>query len=290
MEASPSNGQTAPSPQPPPGPAPQQQGAGLVLCSPSIAKLALALAKAQGEFTHAVAKHVAKVEGKEGKQGYSYNYASMAEVIDATAPALAKHELAVLCQVLRRTPTAVTLRSTLVHSSGEWAASQLDMPLPERCRPQDFGAVVTYGQRYLYLALIRAAAGDDNDAQDVAGDRHWEPDPEEAHRLSQKAAKKREAEKKAAPKSDAPAPAGFAKPNLDKPIVIFGKDKKGKFIAELTGEQLEAAIKAGQGWLEKNAQHDSRTDMQLNVQQLEAELKTRLAAAEVEGAQMGEAQ
>jgi hypothetical protein len=128
--------------------------------SDTIGELAGALAKAQGEMSSV---------GK-GKQGYGYKYADLASIIDAARPALSKNELAVSqSHTLMRNPTkpSVLTQTLLMHSSGEWIKSSLDIPLvpmKQLSVPQMIGVSASYSRRYLYQAIVGLAAEEDTDA------------------------------------------------------------------------------------------------------------------------------
>ncbi len=127
--------------------------------SPNIGDLAEALAKAQGSFTGV---------GK-GKQGYGYKYADLASVIDTSRKGLSENGLAVVqSHMLKRNPgkPSVLTQTMLMHSSGEWIKSSLEIPLTEMKQltiPQIIGVAATYGRRYAYQAIVGTASEEDSD-------------------------------------------------------------------------------------------------------------------------------
>jgi hypothetical protein len=80
-------------------------------------KLADALAKAQAEFKAIKKDKTAKVRMKAGGE-YSYNYADLSSVIDATKEALSKNGLAIM-QPVEFQGERLVLHTKLLHSSGE---------------------------------------------------------------------------------------------------------------------------------------------------------------------------
>ena len=130
--------------------------------SETIGELAGALAKAQGEM-----KSVNK-----GAQGYGYKYADLAAVIETAKPALSKHGLSIVqTHTLKRNATnpSVVTQTLLMHSSGEWIKSSLDLPIimmKQLTIVQCIGLVSSYGRRYSYQAIVGIAAEEDNDASD----------------------------------------------------------------------------------------------------------------------------
>lgn len=64
----------------------------------------------------------------------------------------------------------VTVATTLLHTSGEWLAASVSMPLT-KSDPQGVGSAITYARRYLLSALLSLTAEDDdgNAASGVGG-------------------------------------------------------------------------------------------------------------------------
>ena len=127
--------------------------------SDSIGNLAGALSKAQGEMTGV---------GK-AKAGYGYKYADLASVIDSARGPLSKNGLAVSqTHTLMRNPgkPSILTQTILMHESGEWLKSSLDIPLTpmkQLSTPQIIGVAATYSRRYSYQAIIGLAAEEDTD-------------------------------------------------------------------------------------------------------------------------------
>lgn len=119
--------------------------------SATCGKLAAALAKAQGDF-----KAISRT--REVKAGpYSFTYAPLDEVLDATREALVGNGLAVT-QLL----SGDTLRTALIHSSGEWVASSISIaPIPAKV--QELGSRLTYLRRYAIAAVLGVAPEEDDD-------------------------------------------------------------------------------------------------------------------------------
>lgn len=140
------------------------------LTSPTVGKVALALAKAQGAFLQLSKNCEGRVsyEGRDGKAGGSYvfHYADLSAVVDATREALAANELAVVS--ITNAKLGI-LRVALVHSSGEWLASDGLIPNPTQVGPQRYGSAVTYAKRYQFTGLVFEAADDDDDANAAEG-------------------------------------------------------------------------------------------------------------------------
>ena len=131
--------------------------------------LTAALAAFQAELPRVRKDQEGKIQGKDGKQGYSYSYASLDDISPIVLPALARQGIAWKCSP-RITDRAYVLVGTLAHVSGE--SDTAEWPLPTGATPQTLGGALTYGRRYLLLAMTGVApGGDDDDAS--AAEQHY---------------------------------------------------------------------------------------------------------------------
>ena len=126
--------------------------------SENVGDLAGALAKAQGEMSN----------GAKGKQGYGYKYMELGALVDIARPALSKHEIAVLQthELVKGTAPSVVTHTTVMHVSGQWHKSSLELPIkvmPQLSQAQMVGVNCTYGRRYALQAICLIAAEDDTD-------------------------------------------------------------------------------------------------------------------------------
>ena len=128
--------------------------------SQTIGALAEALAKAQGSMESPAKTKRAKIESQKGS--YSYTYADLSDIIDATRKPLSENGLSV-AQIISYDGAALILTTQLQHASGEWLRSTYPLPLHQR--PQDQGSAITYARRYALCALLGIAAEDDDDGQ-----------------------------------------------------------------------------------------------------------------------------
>lgn len=124
--------------------------------SQEINELALALSKLQGEINDV---------GKN-KQGYGYTYADLGSVLEIARPLLAKHGLSVT-QLPQSAGEKVSVETLLMHSSGQWISSTIEMQV-ERGKnmslAQAVGSVITYARRYSLAAILGIAQVDDDAA------------------------------------------------------------------------------------------------------------------------------
>jgi len=117
--------------------------------SQEISELAAALAAAQGAMKNAVMNRT--------NPHFKSRYADLAAIWDAARQPLSANGLAVV-----QTIGDGVLHTRLLHTSGQWIASE--HPLPMSGRPQEIGSALTYARRYSLSALIGIAADEDDDA------------------------------------------------------------------------------------------------------------------------------
>lgn len=87
-------------------------------------------------------------------------YADLAEVVEATVPALNANGIAVM-QSPGFDGELVTVTTTLLHESGAYVSGTLSMR-PTKNDPQGVGSAITYARRYALLAMTGAAPEDDD--------------------------------------------------------------------------------------------------------------------------------
>lgn len=131
-------------------------------------KYALALSKAQGEF-----KPIVK-DSKANLGTYSYNYAPLPNIIDATRPALVKYELA-CTQIVDFINGQCVLITMLIHSSGEFQKGHYPLPDPAVKKPQEFASYLTYARRYQMQSMLGVAADEDDDGNLANGNKPAAP-------------------------------------------------------------------------------------------------------------------
>lgn len=138
----------------------------LIQTSPALGNLAGALAKAQAAYNVIRRSREVTVATRTGGK-YTFNYAPLDTVLDAVGPALSANGLSVT-QELSGTRDAGFLTTTLMHESGEWRASTLQLP-GSASTAQEFGSQVTYARRYAIQCVLGVAAEEDDDANAADG-------------------------------------------------------------------------------------------------------------------------
>jgi hypothetical protein len=124
--------------------------------SDSLKELAPALAKAQA------AMKAATMDGENPH--FRSRYATLASINDAVKKPLADHGLCVVQGVGAGEGTA-KVSTMILHSSGEWIASELALPVGERATPQAIGSAISYGRRYGLAALCGVVSDTDDDGE-----------------------------------------------------------------------------------------------------------------------------
>lgn len=118
-----------------------------------------ALAKAQGEMA---------VSGLNNENPYfKSKYASLADIVKASRPVLAKNGLCVTQQLLAGDDGQLILRTLLGHSSGQWMETRVRIS-PAKNDVQALGSYITYMRRYSYAALVGVVATDEDDDGECA--------------------------------------------------------------------------------------------------------------------------
>ena len=169
----------------------------IVRFSPTCGALFGALATAQGEFTDVERTLKAKIESTRAK--YEYAYAPLDEVLSAVRPALSKNGLAIM-QFPFTSRGALTVRTMLGHSSGEWMENDLAIGMASS-DPQSLGSAITYLRRYALMSNLGVAPAYDDDGQAAVAAQQRQGTPQAGQRKSQ-----------AAPSPQAPIPQSASAP------------------------------------------------------------------------------
>jgi hypothetical protein len=151
----------------------QQSEAAVVRPRPTIIEmsekfesLAAALVKARAQFTTVERKNTARIPGKDGKMGYSYSYANLADLLNATVEPLARHGLVVIQGLTTAERGAsVSVETLLLHETGQWMRNRFTMQSADSRTPQGLGSAVTYARRYALQSMLGVApeeAADDD--------------------------------------------------------------------------------------------------------------------------------
>lgn len=199
--------------------------------SASITKIAAALSKAQAEIEGAVKGSV--------NPHFRSKYADLGAVVDAIREPFAKYGLAYI-QEPGSTNGKLSLTTTLLHESGEYIRSTLEMPVTKH-DPQGYGSAITYGRRYALLAMAGIAPEDDD------GNAASAPAPQKSPYAGQGAKRAAEVEKAMAERA---AKKESEEDDLPPDLYLSSDKTEWLYALPYQGYQDEkAAIKeAGGGW------------------------------------------
>jgi hypothetical protein len=194
--------------------------------SPTFGALIVARAKASAAIKAIVKDKKAKVESRrEGGRSYEYQYADLADVIEAVEEALSSHELAII-QTTQERPRGAFLVTVLAHGSGEWIASEIRLKSMD-AGPQAHGSELTYLRRYQTLAILGIAPEQDDDGK-------------EAQERADQARQRRQERDKPAGRPAAPPP-----PAPGEPVrIAIPENGEGPMVGRWTRMALDTLAKA----------------------------------------------
>jgi hypothetical protein len=136
-----------------------------VTSSETTATLCAALVAAQGAL---------KPIAKDGKNpAFRARYATLDGIMETVRPALAAHGLAVVQGVVYPETgeggrlVGITVETRLVHTSGEWLASMVPVPVAKG-DAHGLGSALSYGRRYGLSALLALSTDEDDDGNAAA--------------------------------------------------------------------------------------------------------------------------
>ena len=120
-----------------------------------------------GAIAPALIKAQSQMQGitKEGKNpAFRSKYVTLDSILDTLRPILTSNGL-MLTQ--GSTPPwgveAITVESRIIHTSGEWIATTVTIPVTKP-DAHGLGSALTYGRRYSVSALLAISADEDDDA------------------------------------------------------------------------------------------------------------------------------
>ena len=120
-----------------------------------------------GAIAPALIKAQSQMQGitKEGKNpAFKSKYVTLDSILDTLRPILTSNGL-MLTQGSQEPQAmqAVTVESRIIHTSGEWIATTVTIPVTKP-DAHGLGSALTYGRRYSVSALLAISADEDDDA------------------------------------------------------------------------------------------------------------------------------
>lgn len=124
------------------------------------------LAKAQAGYAPIQRSRTVQVRSDKGN--YTFDYAPLENVLEATMPSLNTHGLALLNAVSDK-ENGKELHTLLTHEGG--AVLHMTMGMPSVLKPQDLGAQITYARRYSIQCVTGTSPEFDDDGNEGSGNR-----------------------------------------------------------------------------------------------------------------------
>lgn len=132
------------------------------MMSTNIGNLALALSKMQGTVGLIPKTKTATIASLKTGTKYEYSYADLADIWDAIRHPLKDNELSVT-QLFSMQDNKGYITTILMHSSGEWLKSILELDAHEKI--QELGSEITYLRRYGISSILGIATDEDEDGK-----------------------------------------------------------------------------------------------------------------------------
>lgn len=144
--------------------------------SEEIKDLALALSQFQGEV-----EDIPKNKEVRLSATSSFKHADLSGVLDIVRPLLCKYGLAVV-QLPGCTEDKITVETVLMHKSGQWISSTIEMAMDSSARrmsgPQEVGKFITYARRYGLAAIVGVTQVDDEQSMININHKQTKSEPE----------------------------------------------------------------------------------------------------------------
>jgi len=134
--------------------------------SQTIKEIATSLSNAQGDFPEIKKSATARIPTDKGGE-FSYQYAKLDDVIAAIRPILKANGLS-FTQGVSTTPEGVSITTMLLHTSGEWFETTMELKADTSGKKnalQALGSSVTYARRYCLEGILGIATTGDDDGR-----------------------------------------------------------------------------------------------------------------------------
>lgn len=215
---------------------------------PLLDKFYDALAQAQATYPPVEKRHTAKVV-KNGVHLYSFNYADLADVMNAVRPALNKNGIAIQHFPLLKNSGMLYIVCRLAHKSGQWIEAEYPAAgIGDSINHQTMGGGVTFAKRQSLCAVAGVAAEEDiaiadaDDGADIETPRERPPERSAAQppRRQQQPPPRREANREQAAAAPSGSPFDFA----NDPLVRAMRAVDSVVALGMWHQENEAAIRA----------------------------------------------
>lgn len=99
---------------------------------------------------------------------FKSKYVTLDDLLKQVRPVMAKHGLSFI-QSPGGDGKTITIRTVLMHTSGQWIETEALALQAAKVDPQGAGSAVTYGRRYALSAVLGVAWDDDDDGNKASG-------------------------------------------------------------------------------------------------------------------------
>jgi len=109
---------------------------------------------------------------REGKK-YSYDYATLENLLGQVRKLLAQQGLSITQHIEGECNKSVRITTLLLHNSGQWLQSSLDLMVEEMRGKgwiQSVGATISYGRRYALMAILGITQSEESPEDEGEGD------------------------------------------------------------------------------------------------------------------------
>lgn len=130
--------------------------------------LAQALLAFQAEPPRIERSKTVKVKTKTGGE-YTFAYAPLEAILVAIQPGLTKNGLAVSQLLSSIEGGRPSLRTVLLHASGETLEAEFPLPIGGHESAQEIGSLISYMRRYGVVSLLGLATEEDDDGNHASG-------------------------------------------------------------------------------------------------------------------------
>ena len=144
--------------------------------SDNLGELIGALSQAQAEFRPIEKNKTVDVMTRTGGT-YRFRYATLDAILEAVRKPLADHGLAITQLITLRNGIPI-LQTLLLHQSGQWVSSEVQIVLTGAGGNQEFGSALSYMRRYAISAILNIASQEDDDANIADGNHIQEVVPQ----------------------------------------------------------------------------------------------------------------
>jgi hypothetical protein len=100
---------------------------------------------------------------------FGHKYVSLEAFCEFVRPILTENKIVVMQTVLESQPEEIVVETRLIHTSGEWIATPVKIPMEGKRNAHNVGSAITYGRRYGLAAILALTPDEDDDGNAASG-------------------------------------------------------------------------------------------------------------------------